>query len=202
MPEQTSPSTTALILAGGQASRMGGSDKGLLDCAGRPLIEHVLARVAPYVDGILISANRNLDQYRRYGYPVLADTTPDFPGPLAGFARGLEHCTTEWLWVVPCDAPQVEPRLLARLMDACRKQTAPAAVPVEGTQIQATFALLHRDVLASLRVYLEHGSRAVRDWLRILPAVQVECSDHPEWFVNLNTPEELAACAAQLQDNA
>lgn len=181
---------------------MGGSDKGLLDCAGRPLIAHVLARVAPCVDGILISANRNLDEYRRYGYPVIEDATADFTGPLAGIARGLEQCTTEWLWVVPCDAPQVEAQLFMRLMDACRAQKAPAAVPVEDTQMQATFALLHRDVLTSLRTYLEQGRRAVHDWLRALPAAQVECGDHPEWFVNLNTPEELAACAEQLKDNA
>ncbi|MBI5040438.1 MAG: molybdenum cofactor guanylyltransferase [Gammaproteobacteria bacterium] len=202
MPDQSPSSTTALILAGGQASRMGGSDKGLLDCAGRPLIAHVLARVAPCVDAVLISANRNFDEYRRYGYPVLGDAEPDYPGPLAGIARGLEHCTTDWLWVVPCDAPQVDAQLLARLIGACHTQKVPAAVPVESEQIQSTFALLHRDVLASLRAYLDQGSRAVRDWLRTLPAAQVECSDHPEWFVNLNTPEELAACAARLVDTA
>lgn len=202
MTDKPQPSTTALILAGGQASRMGGEDKGLVDCAGRPLIEYVLARVAPCVDGILISANRNLDAYRRYGYPVLADTAPDFPGPLAGIARGLEQCATEWLWVVPCDAPQVEAHLLARLMDACRERNVPAAVPIEAGQMQSTFALLHRDVLAALREYLAHGQRAVHAWLKTLPAAEVECGDHPEWFINLNTPEELAACAARLKDTA
>lgn len=206
MPDQTSAQTsasiTALILAGGQAARMGGSDKGLLDCGGQPLIAHVLARVAPCVDGILISANRNLDRYRRYDYPVLADTTADFPGPLAGIARGLEQCTTEWLWVVPCDALRVDARLLMRLLDACRARNVAAAVPVEDARMQATFALLRRDVLASLRAYLDHGGRAVREWLKTLPAAQVDCSDHPEWFVNLNTPEELAAYAARLVDTA
>lgn len=181
---------------------MGGADKGLLDCAGQPLIAHVLARVAPYVDGILISANRNLDEYRRYGYPVLADMTQDSTGPLAGIARGLEHCITDWLWVVPCDAPLVDAQLLTRLMDACRRQKVPAAVPVEATQMQATFALLQRDLLPTLRAYLDQGSRAVHGWLQTLPAAPVECGDHPEWFVNLNTPEELAACAARLKDNA
>ncbi|MBI5462921.1 MAG: molybdenum cofactor guanylyltransferase [Gammaproteobacteria bacterium] len=202
MPNPAHPSITALILAGGQASRMSGRDKGLLDCAGRPLIEHVLARIAPSVDALLISANRNLDQYRHYGYPVIEDAIADFPGPLAGIARGLEHCTTAWLWIVPCDAPQVEMQLLTRLMEACRAQNVSAAVPVEGRQMQATFAVLRRDALASLHDYLKHGKRAVRDWLKTLPAAEVDCDDHPEWFVNLNTPEELAACAARLQDNA
>lgn len=202
MSDQAHPSVTALILAGGQATRMGGEDKGLLVCAGRPLIAHVLARVAPCVDAVLISANRNLDAYRRYGHPVIEDARADFPGPLAGIARGLELCTTDWLWVVPCDAPLVDARLLQRLMDACREQNAPAAVPTEAGWMQATFALLRRDVLASLHHYLDRDQRAVHAWLKKLPAAAAACDDHPEWFVNLNTPEELAACAARLKDTA
>ena len=193
---------TALILAGGQASRMGGADKGLIVCAGRPLIEHVLARSMPRVDAVLISANRNLDQYRRYGHPVITDASADFPGPLAGIARGLEHCATDWLWVVPCDAPLVDMRLLDRLVQACRDGDYPAAVPTENGQMHPTFALLHRDTLASLKDYLSGGRRAVHAWLQTLPAAEVECGDHPEWFVNVNTPEDLAACEARLKDTA
>lgn len=200
MSEPNRTNTTALILAGGQATRMGGGDKGLLDCAGRPLIEHVLTRVAPCVDAVLISANRNLDRYRRYGYPVIEDASPDFTGPLTGIARGLEHCPTDWLWVVPCDAPLLDAQLLTRLMAVCRDTEALAAVPMEGGHMHTTFALLRRESHASLRDYIEHGRRAVRDWLRSLPAAEIDCNDHPEWFVNLNTPEELAACAASLKD--
>jgi molybdopterin-guanine dinucleotide biosynthesis protein A len=198
MPEPLRTDTTALILAGGQARRMGGADKGLLDCGGRPLIEHVLARVAPWVAVVLISANRNLDQYRRLGHPVLEDARGDYPGPLAGIARGLERCATNWLWVVPCDAPLIDARLLARLADACREPGVSAAVPLEGGRMHTTFVLLHRDALASLLTYMKQDGRAVHAWLRSLPAAEVECNDHPEWFFNLNTPEDLAACAAQL----
>lgn len=201
MPDHRAPSITVLILAGGQGERMGGSDKGLVECAGRPLIEHVLARVAPCADAILISANRTLDTYGRYGYPVLEDTTADFSGPLAGIARGLEQCMTDWLWILPCDAPQVDAELLERLLDACRTQEAPAAVPIEGGRMHATCALLCRDTLPSLNTYLERDHRAVHAWLRTLPAAEIECDDHPEWFVNLNTPEELAAYAARLRSN-
>ncbi len=185
-------SVSALLLAGGQASRMGGHDKGLLDCDGQPLIARVLARIAPSVAGILISANRNLDRYRAYGYPVLADAQADYPGPLAGIARGLEHCATAWLWVIPCDAPQVDAQLLARLSAACRETQLPAAVPIEAGQVQPTFALLHKDTLAGLRTYWDRGGRGMQEWLATLPAARVDCSDHPEWFTNLNTPEELA----------
>ncbi|MFN2308898.1 MAG: molybdenum cofactor guanylyltransferase MobA [Gammaproteobacteria bacterium] len=200
MPDIPSHAITALILTGGRASRMGGDDKGLLDCAGRPLIEHVLARVTPCVAAVLISANRHLDRYRGYGHPVLADAAADFSGPLAGIARGLEHCPTEWLWVLPCDAPLFEASLLTRLRDACRAPGTTAAVPMEGSRMQSTFALLHRETRASLHAYRDQGRRAVGDWLRTLPAAEVDCRDHPEWFVNLNTPAELAACAARLED--
>lgn len=201
MSEPTRTDTTALILAGGQASRMGGGDKGLLDCAGRPMIERILARVTPCVDAILISANRNIDRYRRYGYPVLEDERSDFPGPLAGIARGLEHCSTDWLWVVPCDAPLFDARLLARLTDACRDSQILGAVPMEGGRMHTTFALLRRESRASLHAYMNQDKRAVRDWLKTLPAAEVDCNDHPEWFVNLNTPEDLAACAARLRED-
>lgn len=202
MSDHPTPSITALILAGGQATRMGGADKGLIECAGRPMIEHVLARISPCVDAVLISANRNLDRYRRYGHPVIADATTDFPGPLAGIARGLELCATHWLWVLPCDAPLVDAHLLERLLQVCRGEHVLAGVPIENSQMQPTFALLRRDALPSLQDYLAEGQRAAHAWLKRLSPARVDCDDHPEWFVNLNTPEELAGCAAQLKDTA
>lgn len=193
MSERPHPSTTALILAGGRAERMGGADKGLLDCGGRPLIERVLQRITPCVDAVLISANRNVDLYRRYGHPVIEDATADFAGPLAGIERGLEHCMGAWLWVVPCDAPQADCQLLRRLHEACRASGSGAAVPVADGRPQPTFALLHRSVQTALQDHLARGGRAARRWLASLPAVEVGCDDCPDWFINLNTPAELAA---------
>ncbi|HEY7842005.1 MAG TPA: NTP transferase domain-containing protein, partial [Gammaproteobacteria bacterium] len=79
-------SVTGVVLAGGAARRMGGSDKGLIRLAGRPMIEYVLDALRPQVDGILINANRNPDQYARYGIAVIADERTGFQGPLAGMA--------------------------------------------------------------------------------------------------------------------
>ncbi|WP_431102340.1 molybdenum cofactor guanylyltransferase MobA [Roseateles noduli] len=85
---------TALLLCGGRATRMGGVDKPLQPFQGRPLVHHVLDRIAPQTGGrVLISANRHLDDYRRLGHPVLEDTLPDFPGPLAGILAGLQAIT-------------------------------------------------------------------------------------------------------------
>lgn len=198
MPEPSRADITALILAGGQAARMGGHDKGLLDCAGRPLIEHVLARVEPSVSAVLISANRNLERYRHYGHPVLEDAPGGFAGPLAGIARGLEQCATEWLWVVPCDAPLIDARLLARLAEACRAPGVKAAVPLADGRMHTTFALLQRATLPSLLAYMHQDKRAVHAWLKSLPAAEIDCGDHADWFININTPEDLSACATQL----
>ena len=60
---------TGVILAGGEARRMGGGDKGLVELCGKPLIEHALAALSPQVDTIIINANRNRDRYAAYGYP-------------------------------------------------------------------------------------------------------------------------------------
>lgn len=185
---------TALILAGGQASRMGGADKGLLQCMGRPLIEHVLRKLTPLVGSIVISANRNQERYALYGHPVLNDTQAGYAGPLAGIERGLEACTTPYLWVLPCDAPAFTGELLRRLKQVCADPHCAAALPYTAEFAQPTFTLMRADVLGSLRDFLADGQRKAMAWLTALPARTVDCTDHPEWFANINTPAELEQC--------
>src|SRR5580658_1275779 len=96
---------TGLVLAGGRGSRMGGIDKGLQAHHGVPLAQHALRRLAPQVATTMLSANRNLETYAAMGVPVWSDETADFSGPLAGMLAGLNHCGTEYLATVPCDAP-------------------------------------------------------------------------------------------------
>ena len=85
---------TGVILAGGLARRMGGVDKGLIDLRGQPLVAHVIAALEPQVENIIISANRDLDRYTEFGYPVVTDTLPDHPGPLAGILSSMLAATT------------------------------------------------------------------------------------------------------------
>src|SRR3990167_8794866 len=96
---------TGLILAGGRGSRMGGVDKGLQNHLGMPLAMHALLRLGPQVGHLMVNANRNLGAYDAFGVPVWPDALPDYPGPLAGFLAGLEHCETPYLVTVPCDTP-------------------------------------------------------------------------------------------------
>src|SRR3982751_4442728 len=106
---------TGVVLAGGQGSRMGGVDKGLQPFRGKPMAAHVLERLAPQVDEILINANRNAEAYAQFGHRVIADEVAGFAGPLAGFERGLAHASGALVVTVPCDSPFLPVDLVARL---------------------------------------------------------------------------------------
>lgn len=171
---------------------MGGRDKGLLPLAGRPLIAHVLERLRPQVDAICISANRHADEYAAFGHPVLADALPGYAGPLAGIHAGLSACATPLLAVVPCDAPRLPADLVAALHAGMAAAGAPAALVAAGGELQPTFMLCRRETLADLTAFLDGGGRGIRDWLHRLGAAEIPRSD-VDAYVNINTPEELAA---------
>ena len=109
---------TGLILCGGRGSRMGGVDKGLQAYQGMPLAMHALLRLAPQVGEVMINANRNLAAYESMGASVWPDPVADYPGPLAGWLAGLEHCQTPYMLTVPCDTPGFPADLAARLAHA------------------------------------------------------------------------------------
>lgn len=183
---------SAVILAGGQARRMGGSDKGLALLGGRPLIAWVLERIAPQVDEMLISANRNLDQYRQFGHPVLADDSPDFQGPLAGLRRAMAEAAHPLILCAPCDTPFLPRDLVERLIGALDKAGAEIAVPMVGSQAHRAIFLCRKSLLPGLGDFLDRGGRRVGEWQSQLKRVEVPFRDEHA-FLNLNTPQELAA---------
>lgn len=181
---------TGLILAGGMARRMGGGDKGLQSFRGRPLIVHAIDRLAPQVNDMLISANRNRDTYAALGYPVIADAVGGFAGPLAGLHAGLCACTTALLVSVPCDSPFLPADLVARLHAALIQADAQVALAQSGGRAQRVCALYRRGVLDNLTTFLDGGGRQVEAWHVGLKAVEVAFPDAAA-FANINTPEEL-----------
>lgn len=187
-------SVTAVILAGGQGSRMGGVDKGLVDYQGRPLIEWALNALRPQADSVLISANRNLETYAAYGHRVVADTLPDYPGPLAGVLAALESVETDWLVVVPCDTPHLPADLVARLQQAAATADVPLAVAADNARTHHTCFIVRADQWAALAAYLANGGRAVRHWQAGLPSVSVQFD--AAGFANLNQPGDLRGSAS------
>jgi molybdopterin-guanine dinucleotide biosynthesis protein A len=187
---------TGLVLAGGRGARMGGVDKGRVGYRGRPLIEWVLDALAPQVDALVISANRHVDDYAAYGYPVVTDATPDYPGPLAGVLAGLRVTTTDWLLVVPCDTPHLPPDLARRLLAAAHASDAPLAVATDGVREHHGCFVIRRELHTSLADYLARGERAIHRWHAQFPRALAGFA--PADFVNLNTPAELGDPAAPL----
>lgn len=191
MTDQTSrPSITAVILAGGKARRMGGQDKGLVELAGRPLIEHVIARIEPQVSRILINANRNTEQYARYGYPVVSDSLSDFQGPLAGFLAAMQQVESDFIVTIPCDGPCLPDDLINRLYNAQQAAKAEIAVAHDGNRMQPVYALISTRLQQSLNDFLSSGERKIDWWYARHNTVTADFSDAPETFLNINTLEE------------
>ena len=186
---------TGLILAGGRAQRMGGIDKGLIPFHGKPLIESSLARLKNQVASILINANRNITKYASYGYPIIMDETPDFSGPLAGFAAGLKECKTPYLLTTPCDSPLLPTDLgtkLAAEMERGDFQLVYASSKEADGKVwaQPVFCLLRTDLKAPLESYLQKGDLKIDHWFKELRSSTVVFDD-AQAFANVNTPEEL-----------
>ena len=181
----------AVILAGGQGSRMGGADKGLIEYQGRPLIEWLLMTLTPQVDELVISANRNLERYAEYGHRILADTLPDYPGPLAGILAALQAVSAAWLAVTPCDTPRLPSDLVVRLLDSARHAQVPLAVAADETRMHPTCFVVRTDQCNELTACLARGERAVRRWQATLPSVSVRFE--AACLINVNHPEDLRA---------
>ena len=198
---------TAMILAGGRGSRMGGVDKGLQNFNGTPLALHTVIRLDMQsggpLGGTMINANRNLGAYESFGSPVWPDVVGDFAGPLAGFLTGLERCETPYLMVVPCDTPLFPLDLVERLVHAMNREDAEigmaSAPETDGTgaaqtRPQPVFCLMRIELMESLADFVGKGGRKIDAWTALHKTVVVPFDlpgDNPRAFFNANTLAEL-----------
>lgn len=187
---------SSIILAGGRATRMGGLDKGLVPLQKKPLIQHVIERLSPQVDEIIINANREISQYQSLGYAVLQDKIAEFLGPLAGINLGLKHAKYDFLLTVPCDSPLLPPDLASRLMTALLENNADIALVTSHGDAHPVFCLCKKSVAESLDNYLNSGGRKVSAWQKNEHYVEVDFSDcidenGNKAFINLNSLEDV-----------
>lgn len=184
---------TGLILAGGQARRMQGQDKGLLTCAGRPLIAYAIDILKPLCGRLLINANRSLASYQAFELPVIPDQAQGFQGPLAGILTALRCVDTPYLIAIPCDSPCLQSATLARLLSALIQTRAEIALAHDDLRLHPVVIALRTGLADDLADYLAAGERKIDRWVERHRWVAVDCSDCPWQFANINTPQELEA---------
>jgi molybdopterin-guanine dinucleotide biosynthesis protein A len=196
-----------VILAGGKASRMGGADEALLPLAGKPLLAHVIARLATQVSDIVISANGDLSRFASFGLPVIADSLAESAGPLAGLLAGLEwHAKNRpelsYVVSVPTDTPFFPSDLVARLVAAANRRP---IVARSESGVHPVVGLWPVEMTQDLRKALNEGVRKVGAWAELQSAIEVafpqgQVGGKPlDPFFNINRPEELAKAEALLK---
>lgn len=195
MPE----SVAGVILAGGLSRRMGGGDKCLRTIGGQPLLSHIIGRVKPQVEALVLNANGDLARFAAFGLPVASDVVEGFAGPLAGVLTGLEwatRCAPRCRWVASfaSDAPFVPRDLVTRLLAAVIDQGADLACAASGGQVHPVFGLWRADLAGDLRrAIVDEGIHKVDRWTARHKLVQVAFPTQPfDPFFNANSPEDLA----------
>jgi molybdopterin-guanine dinucleotide biosynthesis protein A len=197
--------TLGLVLAGGLARRMGGGDKPLKPLGGRPLLDHVLARLAPQVAAVVLNANGDPARFAGYGLPVIADPLPDHPGPLAGILAGLEWAAEHrpdlaWVASVPGDCPFIPADFVARLHAAREAGGVPLAAASSGGQSHPPAALWPVALRGELRAALLAGERKIDRWTARFGCADAAWPASPyDPFFNANAPEDLAEAEEILQ---
>lgn len=185
-----------VILAGGQATRMGGGDKGLLDLAGQTILDHVIARLDPQVAGLILNANGPADRFAGLAIPVVPDSIAQ-AGPLSGVLAGLDHAASvgaEHIVTAAWDTPFLPCDLVPQLLLNARRGLCLAASP---SGRQPTFGLWPTALRDDLRAALHAGLRKVVQWTDGHDAGTARFPDDAAFF-NVNTPDDLATARGML----
>jgi molybdopterin-guanine dinucleotide biosynthesis protein A len=200
------PKVCGVVLAGGLSRRMGGGDKALRLLGGRPILAHVIERLAPQVDALLLNANGDPARFAEFDLPVAADSIAGFAGPLAGVLTGMDWAAEraagcDWIVTAPSDAPFLPRDLVDRLLGSLAEQGADLACaasagrshPVVGLWPlrlrEALRAAMQQESLRKVDVFTARYKLATVDWS--------EGSGDP--FFNANRPEDLATAEALLR---
>lgn len=187
------PSCSILLLAGGRGQRMGGQDKGLVLWHGEPLIAHVHRKARPLSDDLIISCNRNLEQYAPYADQLVHDDEGDFPGPLAGIRAGLKAARHPHMLVLPCDVPRVDAALITSLRETASLHPDNPLMLRHGDHWEPLLCVIPVSLGGDFERAWLNGERSPGRLMRQLGATALQCPDNDPRLANLNTPELLSA---------
>jgi molybdenum cofactor guanylyltransferase len=195
--------TLGLVLAGGLARRMGGGDKARIEIGGRSILQRVLDCLEPQCRYVIINANGDPARFADTALPVVADSVPDFAGPLAGILAGLDWAAAnapngEWLLSVPGDCPFLPKNLMARLHDARAAAGVPLACARSGEWRHPVVGLWPVRLRDDLRHALtSEGLHKIELWTARHGVAIADWPDTPvDPFFNVNTPEDAARAQA------
>jgi molybdopterin-guanine dinucleotide biosynthesis protein A len=188
-------------------------DKGLIPYKHLPMVQHVINRLEPQVNSLVISANRNLDQYRMMAKAVVTDCLEEHGGPLIGLFSAMcflrnhavnnnvanpvgnetQTSSDDWIVISPCDAPLLPTNLVEQLAFslASAKQPVQCLMPHDGIRNQPLFSMLTLSTLPMLKNAIDAGERKAERWLLSLNPTIVDCTSNAEGFSNINTMDDL-----------
>jgi molybdopterin-guanine dinucleotide biosynthesis protein A len=191
--------TIGVVLAGGLARRMGGGDKPMRSIGGRTILDHVIGRLEPQCEALVLNANGDPARFARFALPVIPDTVGDYPGPRAGVLAGLDWAAAnrpdaEWVVSVAGDCPFLPRDLVARLHEARAAEDAQLAVAASGERTHPVIGLWSVDLREELRdALVGEGVRKIDRWTARYRLVTVSWPAEPvDPFFNANTVEDLA----------
>ena len=191
------PTIAGVLLAGGLSRRMGGGDKSLRVLDGVPILTRVIARVGPQVTALVLNANGDPARFREFGLPVVADSIPDFAGPLAGVLAGLDWAAADVSGAThvasfATDTPFLPIDLVARLTAAVSDGKHDLACAASNGRTHPVFGLWPLALREDLRAALRSGLRKVDQWTARHRLAVVEFPAQPyDPFFNANTPKDL-----------
>lgn len=204
MPERDL--VVGVLLAGGQARRMGGGDKCLRELQGKPLLHHIRESIAPQVGTLILNANGDPARFSSENLPVVPDVIEGYAGPLAGILTGLEWMRehrpqSSWLLSCPTDAPFLPPDLAVRFFKSCRETGAELAVAASAGRHHPVVGLWPVALADALRDAVENeGIRKIDVWTARYKLTEVTWPAEPiDPFFNANRPEDLATAATLMQ---
>ncbi len=189
-----------VILAGGQATRMGGGDKGLLPLGARTILSRVIDRLEPQVAGLALNANGDPARFAKLKLPVVADSIDGFAGPLSGVLAGMDWAAGQGashIVTAAADTPFFPCDLVPRLIMAAQEAGADMALAATPGGRHPTFGLWPVGLRDDLRAALQDGLRKVVLWTDKHGCGMATFPDDDAFF-NVNTPDDLATAEAML----
>lgn len=191
-------------MAGGRARRLNSVDKGLIMIKHKPLIAYTIERMKPQVSDIIISTNRNFDAYKKFGYPVVSDESPDYLGPLSGLLSAMNHIINnqprefnekdQSIFLIACDMPKLPSDFIHRvnLYHDKHKYTPDTIYTAhDGTRRQSLCMYIPITLKTNLETYIQNGNSRVESWIIGNNSVDIDYSDTPDAFWNINTQEDI-----------